>query len=258
MLGCFVHCLVVVVVVCVVVVPACPPACLPVALPACPPASLACLHLPACLPFACTYLPACTAAVAAHPCPLHCRPLCIPRYQPHNVAMLTHVVHPVVALSPLALLPAKPFSLCSFCLCRPLSSALPLLCCVHLSGVLRFQPPMVHVYPPVCPCMCVFCVCLVHKTSHHNTQVMADLVQECGKYGTVLGLKVPRPPPGTAAQLINTGHFGKVRETQRATWSALYQGLTSNSARQQLDVFRADRAGCLSQRASNTTNTVCV
>jgi hypothetical protein len=39
---------------------------------------------------------------------------------------------------------------------------------------------------------------------------MADLAQECSKYGMVLGLKVPRPPPGTAASLIGTGNYGKV------------------------------------------------
>lgn len=46
-------------------------------------------------------------------------------------------------------------------------------------------------------------------------QVLADLAQECSKYGMVLGLKVPRPPPGTAAGLIGTGNFGKVRKQHR-------------------------------------------
>lgn len=35
------------------------------------------------------------------------------------------------------------------------------------------------------------------------------MAQECSKYGMVLGLKVPRPPPGTAASLIGTGNYGK-------------------------------------------------
>jgi hypothetical protein len=50
-----------------------------------------------------------------------------------------------------------------------------------------------------------------YKTTKTTTQVLADLAQECGKYGMVLGLKVPRPPPGTAAGMIGTGNFGKVR-----------------------------------------------
>eukprot|EP00775_Hariotina_reticulata_P009732 gene9732-9890_t len=33
--------------------------------------------------------------------------------------------------------------------------------------------------------------------------------EECSKYGSVVDIKVPRPPPGTAAQLMGTDYFGK-------------------------------------------------
>jgi hypothetical protein len=52
---------------------------------------------------------------------------------------------------------------------------------------------------------------LVCAVECFNCQVTCDLHQECSKYGSVVDIKVPRPPPGTAAQLMGTEYYGKVR-----------------------------------------------
>jgi len=42
-------------------------------------------------------------------------------------------------------------------------------------------------------------------------QVIQDLHDECGKYGSVVAVAIPRPPdPATAAAAFGTGNFGKV------------------------------------------------
>ncbi len=44
----------------------------------------------------------------------------------------------------------------------------------------------------------------------HGLQVITDLQEECGKYGTVLRVSIPRPAdPSQSFQLAGTGNFGK-------------------------------------------------
>jgi hypothetical protein len=54
---------------------------------------------------------------------------------------------------------------------------------------------------------------------HSPPQVVSDLQAECGRYGAVLVVKVPRPPPGpAAAQLLGTGFYGKVGVLGGGQW----------------------------------------
>ena len=44
-----------------------------------------------------------------------------------------------------------------------------------------------------------------------HAQTIADLKEECSKFGTVLAVKVPRPEPASAAAaFLGTGNYGKV------------------------------------------------
>ena len=48
-------------------------------------------------------------------------------------------------------------------------------------------------------------------------QVIEDLNEECGKYGLILQVHVPRPSnPAALAQLFGTQHYGKVRSLVQA------------------------------------------
>ncbi len=64
------------------------------------------------------------------------------------------------------------------------------------------------------------CSSLSHSSSSHPLlllQVVADLQDECGRHGTVIQVKVPRPPgaPASVDQVFGTGVYGKVREGKK-------------------------------------------
>lgn len=81
-------------------------------------------------------------------------------------------------------------------------------------------------YSEVCPCLCCLTV-LPHQvflqawegcdrgwrqgTQNLLLQVIEDIQEECGKYGKITAIVVPRPAdPSTAAQVFGQGNFGKV------------------------------------------------
>ena len=47
-----------------------------------------------------------------------------------------------------------------------------------------------------------------------RAQVIEDLQEECGRYGQIIKVIVPRPPnPAASASIFGQGNFGKVRSS---------------------------------------------
>ena len=55
-------------------------------------------------------------------------------------------------------------------------------------------------------------------------QITEDIQEECGKYGKILAIVVPRPSnPATSAQVFGQGSFGKVSSPDLQQASKIWQ-----------------------------------
>ncbi len=73
-------------------------------------------------------------------------------------------------------------------------------------------------------------------------QVIQDLGEECGKFGQVLSVVVPRPTdPSTYASLYGQYNFGKVGNTTTKSPSVCHSSLSSHLPECNVSVYK--RAG---------------